>query len=94
MAALQADPRIRVVVTDLEMPGRNGFDLVGAMRASGGRLSGMPCDRPVRTVGAEAVERARSLAISDLVAKFDRSGLVAALSEIEAAGEDGLAKAA
>lgn len=94
MAALQADPRISVVVTDLEMPGRNGFDLVGAMRASGGRLSGMPVIGLSGTVGAEAVERARSLAISDLVAKFDRSGLVAALSEIEAAGEDGLAKAA
>ncbi len=94
MAALQADPRISVVVTDLEMPGRNGFDLVGAMRASGGRLAGMPVIGLSGTVGAEAVERARSLAISDLVAKFDRSGLVAALSEIEATGEDGLAKAA
>jgi two-component system chemotaxis sensor kinase CheA len=30
------------------------------------------------------VERARSLAISDLVAKFDRSGLIAALAEISA----------
>ena len=34
------------------------------------------------SIGADAVERARALAINDLVAKFDRSGLIAALAEI------------
>ena len=94
LAALQADPRIGVVVTDLEMPGRTGFDLVGAMRASGSRLAQMPVIGLTGAVGAEAVERARTLAISDLVAKFDRSGLVAALGEIEATDGAALAAAA
>ena len=78
MAALQADPRIAVVVTDLEMPGRSGFDLVAAMRGSDRRLADLPVIGLSGSVGSEAVERARTLAISDLVAKFDRSGLVAA----------------
>ncbi|GJD45890.1 Sensor histidine kinase RcsC [Methylobacterium cerastii] len=84
LAMLQADPRIGVVVTDLEMPGRNGFDLVGAMRGGDARTAGLPVIGLTGTIGAEAVERARTLAISDLVAKFDRSGLVAALAELDA----------
>ena len=85
LAILQSDPRIGVVVTDLEMPGRSGFDLVGAMRAGDARSAGLPVIGLTGTIGAEAVERARTLAISDLVAKFDRSGLVAALAELDAA---------
>ncbi len=94
LALLQADQRIGVVVTDLEMPGRSGFDLVAAMRASGGALAGMPVIGLSGAIGADALARARSLAITDLVAKFDRSGLVAALGEIEASAEDALAEAA
>ncbi|MCJ2040501.1 hybrid sensor histidine kinase/response regulator [Methylobacterium sp. J-059] len=85
LAILQADARISVVVTDLEMPGRSGFDLVGAMRAGDPRVAGLPVIGLTGTIGADAVERARTLAISDLVAKFDRSGLVAALAELDAA---------
>ncbi|WP_336485532.1 hybrid sensor histidine kinase/response regulator [Methylobacterium nigriterrae] len=83
MAALQANPRIDVVVTDLEMPGRSGFDLVSAMRGADQRLARLPVVALSASVGADAVERARALAISDLVAKFDRSGLIAALAEID-----------
>lgn len=95
MAVLQGDLRIDVVVTDLEMPGRSGFDLVGAIRAGDGRIAGLPVIGLTGTIGAEAVERARALSISDLVAKFDRSGLVAALAELEAAsGAESHARAA
>ncbi|AYO84767.1 hybrid sensor histidine kinase/response regulator [Methylobacterium brachiatum] len=82
LSILQSDPRIEVVVTDLEMPGRSGFDLVAAMRSGEPRIAGLPVIGLTGTVGADAVERARSLAITDLVAKFDRSGLIAALAEI------------
>jgi two-component system chemotaxis sensor kinase CheA len=85
LAALQADPQIEVVVTDLEMPGRSGFDLVAAMRRAEPRLAGLPVIGLSGAIGADAVERARALAISDLVAKFDRSGLISALAEIGAA---------
>lgn len=84
LALLQSETRIEIVVTDLEMPGRSGFDLVAAIRASEPRLAVLPVIGLTGSVGAEAVERARALAISDLVAKFDRSGLIAALAEISA----------
>ena len=83
LARLKADPRIEIVVADLEMPGRSGFDLVAAMRGAGGRLASLPVIALSGAVGPEEVARARSLAIGDLVAKFDRSGLVAALAEID-----------
>ena len=82
LAALQSNPRIDVVVTDLEMPGRSGFDLVAAMRGADQRLARLPVVALSGSIGADAVDRARALAINDLVAKFDRSGLVAALAEI------------
>ena len=77
--------RIDVVVADLEMPGRNGFDLVAAMRKAEWRVAALPVVGLTGTIGPEAIERARSLGIVDLVAKFDRSGLISALSEVEVA---------
>ncbi|KQP06650.1 ATPase [Methylobacterium sp. Leaf99] len=85
VAALLSNPRIDVVVCDLEMPGRNGFDLVGAMRKVEGRVAGLPVIGLSGTIGPEAIARARTLSILDLVAKFDRSGLIAALAEIDVA---------
>jgi two-component system chemotaxis sensor kinase CheA len=85
LAKLQSDPRIEVVVTDLEMPVHSGFDLVAGIRRGEPRLAGLPVIGLTGAIGAESVERARALSINDLVAKFDRSGLLAALTEIRAA---------
>ena len=84
VAALLSNGRIDVVVCDLEMPGRNGFDLVGAMRKVEGRVAGLPVIGLTGSIGADAIQRARSLGITDLVAKFDRSGLISALAELDA----------
>ncbi|GJD81339.1 ATPase [Methylobacterium gregans] len=84
LAILAGETRVDVVVTDLEMPGSTGFDLVAAIRGAGQPIAGLPVIGLSSAVGAETVDRARRLAISDLVAKFDRSGLIAALAEIEA----------
>ncbi|WP_019903123.1 hybrid sensor histidine kinase/response regulator [Methylobacterium sp. 77] len=83
LTTLVNNGRIDVVVCDLEMPGRNGFDLVAAMRKGDERLSRLPVIGLSGTVGIDAIERARSLSIVDLVAKFDRSGLISALGEID-----------
>ena len=83
VATLLSNGRVDVVVCDLEMPGRNGFDLVGAMRRVEGRVASLPVVALTGTIGPEAIERARALGIADLVAKFDRSGLIAALSELD-----------
>jgi two-component system chemotaxis sensor kinase CheA len=83
VATLLSNGRVDVVVCDLEMPGRNGFDLVGAMRKVEGRVAALPVIGLTGTIGAEAIERARTLGIADLVAKFDRSGLISALAELD-----------
>nr|USU32122.1 hybrid sensor histidine kinase/response regulator [Methylobacterium sp. OTU13CASTA1] len=85
VATLLSNGRVDVVVCDLEMPGRNGFDLVGAMRKVEGRVAGLPVIGLSGTIGPDAIARARTLSILDLVAKFDRSGLIAALAEIDVA---------
>ncbi len=85
MATLLSNGRVDVVVCDLEMPGRNGFDLVGAMRKVEGRVAGLPVIGLTGSIGPDAIHRARTLGIADLVAKFDRSGLIAALTELDSA---------
>ncbi|KQP73026.1 ATPase [Methylobacterium sp. Leaf113] len=94
VATLLSNGRVDVVVCDLEMPGRSGFDLVGAMRKVEGRVASLPVIGLSGTIGAEAIERARTLGIADLVAKFDRSGLISALAELDAPSLAAVAAAA
>ncbi|MCJ2031492.1 hybrid sensor histidine kinase/response regulator [Methylobacterium sp. J-043] len=94
LGLLKGNAGIDLVVSDLDMPGRSGFDLVAAMRKSGGRLAEMPVIALTGTVAPDAIEQARRLAISDLVAKFDRSGLLAALAEIGEAAQSADARVA
>ncbi|GGK51036.1 ATPase [Salinarimonas ramus] len=81
LQVLSADKRIDVIVTDIEMPGRDGFAFVEAVRAQA-RLHDVPVIALSAGVDAQALERARRLQIKEFVAKFDRSGLIAALGEI------------
>ncbi len=83
LAALNADRRIDAIVADVDMPGRDGFELIKAVRAQA-RLSQMPVIALSSAVTPEAIEMARKLDIAEFIAKFDRSGLVAALAETEA----------
>ena len=54
LGILHAEPQIAVVVTDLEMPGRSGFDLVAAMRRADARIAGLPVIGLTGTIGADA----------------------------------------
>ncbi|KMO18933.1 hybrid sensor histidine kinase/response regulator [Methylobacterium platani] len=88
---LGGEARLDLVVCDLEMPGRSGFDLIEAMRKGGGRLATMPVVALAGTMAPESLARARALGVADCVAKFDRSGLVAAVNEIAGAPLDAAA---
>ncbi|MFL5114963.1 MAG: chemotaxis protein CheW [Microvirga sp.] len=82
MALIASGARVDVVVTDIDMPGTNGFDLVAALRQDP-RAAHLPVIALASAPTPQAVERARRLAIAEFVAKFDRSGLVAALAETQ-----------
>ena len=80
------DRRIDMLVTDLDLAGGGGLDLVAAIRNRPGAPS------PIVVLLASApsafiLDRARDLGVFDVVAKFDRSGLLAALAEAETDAE-------
>jgi len=77
---LRDGARIDVVITDIDMPGMDGFELTSAVRRDP-RTASIPVIGLSSLVSAEAVERGRQVGLHDYVAKFDRQGLIAALKE-------------
>jgi two-component system chemotaxis sensor kinase CheA len=77
---LRSERQFDVLVTDLEMPGMDGFALAAAVRADARRR-----DMPIIALSAygspELIERGRQAGFTDFVAKFDRHSLIAALKE-------------
>ncbi|MDJ1158141.1 hybrid sensor histidine kinase/response regulator [Chelatococcus sp. SYSU_G07232] len=80
LAIFAAGRKVDVVVTDIEMPGKSGFDLIEALRVEPATAD-IPVIALSSYVSQSIVERARRLGVADFVAKFDRSGLIAALAE-------------
>ena len=80
LAVLESGERFHFVITDIEMPGMNGFDLASAMRANP-RTAEVPIIGLSSTVSSEAIERGKLAGLHDCVAKFDRRRLIAALKE-------------
>jgi two-component system, chemotaxis family, sensor kinase CheA len=80
LSVLRDGMRVDVVITDIEMPGKDGFDLTSAVRRDP-RTASMPVIGLSSLVSAESVERGRQVGLHDYVAKFDRQGLIAALKE-------------
>jgi two-component system chemotaxis sensor kinase CheA len=69
-----------VVVSDIEMPDMNGFELAEALR-SDPRTASLPIIALSSLTNPAAIERGRQAGFHDYVAKFDRQGLIAALKE-------------
>ena len=84
LTLLKNGQRIDVVVTDIEMPGMDGFAFAEAMRGDP-RTSEVPIIALSSMTSPEAIERGRQVGFYDYVAKFDRPGLIAALKEQSAA---------
>jgi two-component system chemotaxis sensor kinase CheA len=68
------------VVTDIDMPEMDGYALAEKLRTSE-RGATLPIIGLSSTASLEGVERARAAGFYDIVAKFDRQGLLAALNE-------------
>jgi two-component system chemotaxis sensor kinase CheA len=80
LAALREGARVDVVITDIDMPGMDGFELTSALRRDP-RTAAIPVIGLSSLLSAESVERGRQVGLHDYVAKFDRQGLIAALKE-------------
>jgi two-component system chemotaxis sensor kinase CheA len=86
LAMVGAGRRFDVVITDIEMPGRDGFELASSLRANP-KTAHIPIIGLSSLVSSDAIERGRQVGLHDYVAKFDRQGLIAALKE-QTAGMD------
>ena len=80
LALLKDGRTFDVAITDIEMPGMDGFQFAEAVRGDP-RTAELPVIALSSMVSAEAVERGRVVGFHDYVAKFDRQGLIAALKE-------------
>jgi two-component system, chemotaxis family, sensor kinase CheA len=80
LSMLKSGKQFDAVVTDIEMPDMDGFDLTTALRNSPGTAA-VPVIGLSAMVSADAIERGRAVGFHDFVAKFDRTGLIAALKE-------------
>ncbi len=80
LALLKSGRRFDVLVTDIDMPGMDGFALAEAVRGDT-RVAEMPIIALSSYSSPETIERGRQVGFHDYVAKFDRQSLVAALKE-------------
>jgi len=69
------------IVSDIEMPGMNGFDFVSTLRSSEGKWSKLPIFAMSSHATPRDLERGRLAGFTDYVAKFNREGLLNALHE-------------
>jgi len=80
LAAIRLGAGVDVVVTDIEMPDMDGFELAAALRHDPA-TAGIPVIALSAIVSTDAIERGRRVGFHDFVAKFDRAGLIAAIKE-------------
>jgi len=80
LALIKKGQQFDVIVSDIEMPGMNGFELAEAIRADA-RGAQVPIIALSSMTSPASIERGRQAGFHDFVAKFDRQGLIAALKE-------------
>jgi len=80
--ALLGERGCEILISDVDMPGRDGFQLAEAVRADA-RHEALPFIALASHTSAAQLDRGRKLGFHDFVGKFDRQGLVEALREIE-----------
>jgi two-component system chemotaxis sensor kinase CheA len=83
LALIKKGQKFDVIVSDIEMPGMNGFELAEAIRADA-RGAHVPIIALSSMTSPASIERGRQAGFHDFVAKFDRQGLIAALKESSA----------
>ncbi len=69
------------IVSDIEMPGMNGFEFAATVRRDGGKWGETPFIALSSHATARDVERGRQAGFTDYVAKFNREDLLASLQQ-------------
>jgi two-component system chemotaxis sensor kinase CheA len=80
LVILKKGQKFDIVISDIEMPGMNGFELAEAIRADT-KTAQIPIIALSSITSPATIERGRQAGFHDFVAKFDRQGLIAALKE-------------
>lgn len=78
--ALASDRHFDLVVTDIEMPDMDGFAFAEKLRSMPATAR-LPIIATTAVVSDDAIARGRAIGFYDFVAKFDRTGLIAAIKE-------------
>ena len=81
LSVLKKDHSFDVIVTDIEMPGMDGFELAEALAADQ-RTASLPIIALSSLASPAMTARGRQVGLRNFVAKFDRHSLVAALKEV------------
>ncbi len=81
MRVVAAQPVFDVIVSDIEMPGVNGFEFAETLRRDP-RLKRTPIIALSALCTPASIERGRQAGFDDYVAKFDRPGLIASIKEL------------
>ncbi|MGO4574302.1 hybrid sensor histidine kinase/response regulator [Microvirga sp. 2TAF3] len=77
---------IDVLISDLDLPDRSGFDLIETIRTSS-RCANLPVIALSVRHDQRQIALAHKLRVTELIAKFDRNGLLMALTELKASFE-------
>jgi len=80
LSLCEAGQDFDVIISDIEMPGMNGFEFATAVR-SAGRWQKTPLVALSSHASPKDLDRGRAAGFSDYVAKFDRDALLHSLSE-------------
>jgi two-component system, chemotaxis family, sensor kinase CheA len=70
-----------MIISDIEMPGMNGFDFAAAVRADA-RWAGIPMVALSSHATDKDFERGREVGFNDYVAKFDRDSLLQTIAQM------------
>ena len=76
-----------LIVSDIEMPGMNGFDFASAVKADA-RWKSTPMIALSSYAAETDVARGRSVGFNDYVAKFDREALMSSLARVVSEQEE------
>jgi Chemotaxis protein histidine kinase and related kinases len=82
LQVLSSGSSIDVLISELDLPDRSGFELIASLRSST-RYAHLPVIGLTVKNDPKQIAQAHKLQVTELVAKFDRRGLIAALSELQ-----------